>query len=273
LILLRLRRRLGSSFFARPLPKFPYRDRLFVTDMPGQYSADPKQHTLSPIVTGATVIGIKYNGGVLIACDTLACYGGQKRYKDVCRMKQAGEFTLLGASGEFSDFQYVSKMLDETANEDFLHEDGYSMGPHEYSSYIGRVMYNRRSKMNPLYNQFVIVGKKKDGPTQLCFVDHQGTFFNEDFVATGFGAHLAVPLLRNDWKADISLEDAKQLAVKCLQLCFYRDCRAFNQIQIGTCDGENVTIGEPFAIDHFWGHKLWLEKRLEVATRAIADTW
>jgi len=240
---------------------------------PGQYSADPQQHTLQPIVTGATVIGLKYNGGVLLACDTLASYGSQARYKDVCRMKKVGDFTLIGASGEYSDFQYIGKLLDELDNEDYLFEDGCKMGPHEYSSYIGRVMYNRRSKFNPLYNQFVVVGKKKDGPTQLSFVDHQGTFFEEDYIATGFGSYLAMPILRNEWKADLSLDEAKALVVKCLQVCFYRDCRAYNKIQIGTCDGESVTISEPFAMEHFWGHKLWLEKRLEVSTRAIADTW
>merc|ERR1712060_547970 len=245
----------------------------FPTMAPGQFSANSINHTLQPIVTGATVIGIKYAGGVLVAADTLASYGTQKRYKEVCRLKKLGQYTLLGSSGEHSDFQYLGGLLDELADEDWLHEDNCSMRPKEYSSYIGNVMYNRRSKFNPLYNQFVVVGKKRDGPTQLAFVDHQGTYFEEDYIATGFGSYLAMPILRNEWKADMSLDDAKKLAVKCLQICFYRDCRAYNKIQIGTCDGENVTISEPFAMEHFWGHKMWLEKRLEVSSRAIADTW
>merc|ERR1719436_475102 len=194
---------------------------------PGQYSADPKKHTLNPIVTGATVIGIKYNGGVLVAADTLASYGSQARYKDVCRLKKVGNYTLLGASGELSDFQYLGDLLEELDEEDFLHEDGCSMGPHEYASYIGRVMYNRRSKMNPLYNQFVICGKKKDGAAKLTFVDHQGTAFDEDYIATGFGTYLAMPILRNEFRPDLTFEEAKALVIKCLQLCFYRDCRTY----------------------------------------------
>merc|ERR1719265_2864897 len=106
-------------------------------------------------------------------------------------------------------------------------------------------MYNRRSKMNPLYNQFVLVGKKKDQKPVLAFVDHQGTFFEEDYIATGFGSYLAMPILRNEWRADLSYEEASQLAVKCLQICFYRDCRAYNKIQIGKCDAAGVTIGDP----------------------------
>jgi 20S proteasome subunit beta 7 len=235
--------------------------------------AAPFTHTTNPIVTGSTVIGMKYNGGVIVACDTLVSYGSQARYKNECRMKKVGDFSLLGASGEHSDFQHIGKLLDELDNEDFLSEDGCKMGPHQYSSYIGRVMYNRRSKMNPLYNQFIVVGKKKDEPAHLSFVDHQGTFFSEDFTATGFGSHLAMPILRNEWKPEITLEEAKALMIKCLQVCFYRDCRAYNRIQFGICDGESVTITEPFAMDHYWGHNLWTEKRLEVVSSVISDSW
>lgn len=239
-----------------------------------QYSADPTKHTLSPIVTGSTVIGIKYNGGVLVAADTLASYGSQARYKDMCRIKKVGKYSLLGASGEMSDFQYMGQMLDELDMEDFLNEDGCSMGPSEYSSYIGRVMYNRRSKMNPLYNQFVIVGKKKDEKPVLAFVDHQGTFFEEDYIATGFGSYLAMPILRNEWTPDISLEKATELIKQCLTICFYRDCRAFCKIMIGNCTGKETTISESITLDHKWSHPAWLEKRLEGPGRGEeASTW
>jgi len=240
---------------------------------PGQYSTDPIKHTLQPIVTGATVIGMKYAGGVLVASDTLASYGNQARYKDVNRLKKVGNFTLLGASGEMSDFQYIGNLLDELDDEDFLYEDGCSMGPHEYSSYIGRVMYNRRSKFNPLYNQFVIAGKKKDQEPILSYVDHQGTAFHEDFIATGFGAFLAMPILRNDWHPNITLEEAKALTIKCLQVCFYRDCRGYCKIRMGTSDGQTVDISEPVDMPHFWGHAAWLKKTLQGGEGATADTW
>lgn len=241
---------------------------------PGQYSADPMKHTLQPIVTGATVIGVKYSGGVLVAADTLASYGSQARYKDVCRLKKGGNYSLLGASGELSDFQYLGDLLDELDTEDFLNEDGYSMGPKEYSSYIGRVMYNRRSKFNPLYMQLVQAGKRKGEEPYLSFVDHQGTAYEDDFMATGFGSYLAMPLLRNEWRADMNYDEARALVVKCLQVCFYRDCRAFFKIRIGNCDDEGVHLSKPIALDHFWGYTAWTEKRLEAGARAgTADTW
>ncbi|OLP94888.1 Proteasome subunit beta type-4 [Symbiodinium microadriaticum] len=204
---------------------------------PGQYSMDAKQHTMSPVVTGATVIGMKYKDGVILAADTLASYGNEARYKDVCRLKKIGDHTLLGAGGEISDFQYLGDLLDEMADEEAC---------------------DARSVLVPA-PPFPL----QDQAPHLMYVDHQGTAFEEDFVATGFGMHLGIPLLRNNWKPDMSLDEAKALATKCLEVCFYRDCKAYCKIQIGVCAGAGVEIGPPTPINHFWGHTAWTENRLE----------
>ncbi len=43
-----------------------------------------REHTLKPIVTGSSVVGIKYRDGVMLAADTLASYGSLARYKVGC---------------------------------------------------------------------------------------------------------------------------------------------------------------------------------------------
>ena len=57
--------------------------------------AQPTKRTSQPIVTGTTVIGLKYQGGVMLAADTLASYGSLARYKDVRRIKKIGLCILL----------------------------------------------------------------------------------------------------------------------------------------------------------------------------------
>jgi 20S proteasome subunit beta 7 len=237
------------------------------------YAVNPMEHTLSPIVTGATVIAVKYDGGVLVAADTLASYGSQARYKDFNRIRKVGSYSLLGASGEMSDFQQMGKMLDEIDEEDWLNMDGCMLGPKQYASYVGRVMYNKRSRGNPFYNQFLVVGKKGDEPTMLAFVDHQGTYYEDDFVATGFGSYLAMPHLRNEWKPTITKAEAEQLIIKCLKICFYRDCRAYCKYTIGCCDGKSATVSALTDLDHFWEHEAWMKQSLTKNTGADASTW
>lgn len=40
-------------------------------------------------------------------------------------------------------------------------DDGHTLATHNIYEYLWRVMYNRRSKMNPLWNTFVLGGVNK----------------------------------------------------------------------------------------------------------------
>ena len=95
-----------------------------------------------------------------------------------------------------SDFQAIQSMLNGMHQSDLNEDDGYTRSPPEVHNYMRAVMYQRRSKMNPLWNQLV-VGGFSDGKPYLGFVDMIGTSFEEDFVATGFGGYLALPIIRD----------------------------------------------------------------------------
>lgn len=73
-------------------------------------------------------------------------YGSTKRYKSIDRIKKVNEHTILGASGEISDFQFIVDTLDEVATEDFCMDDGHKMSAKEVYAYLTRVLYNRRNK-------------------------------------------------------------------------------------------------------------------------------
>ena len=64
-----------------------------------------------PIVTGTSILGIRYKDGIMMAADTLASYGSLARFMDVRRLKDIGSNTLIGASGDMSDFQFVQHEL------------------------------------------------------------------------------------------------------------------------------------------------------------------
>lgn len=64
-------------------------------------------------MTGTSVVGIKYKDGIMIAADTLASYGSMARFRDTNRLLKVGDNTVIGASGEISDFQHVEHMFSE----------------------------------------------------------------------------------------------------------------------------------------------------------------
>lgn len=59
-----------------------------------------------------------------------------------------------------------------------------------------------------------------------------GVHFEDNHVATGFGNHLARPILRDEWHEDMSFEDAVKLLEKCMLVLLYRDRSAINKLQV-----------------------------------------
>nr|GMC82395.1 proteasome subunit beta type-4-like [Ipomoea batatas] len=138
-------------------------------------SQSDSQRTLYPYVTGTSVVGIKYKDGVLLVADMGGSYGSTLRYKSVERLKPVGKHSIVGASGEISDFQEILRYLDELILYDNMWDDGNSLGPKEVHNYLTRVMYNRRNKFNPLWNS-LILGGVKNGQKYLGTVNPQITF-------------------------------------------------------------------------------------------------
>uniref|UniRef100_A0A7N2MSX2 Proteasome subunit beta n=1 Tax=Quercus lobata TaxID=97700 RepID=A0A7N2MSX2_QUELO len=193
-------------------------------------SVTASERTLNPYVTGTSVVAIKYKDGILMAADMGGSYGYTLRYKSVERLKPVGKHSLLGASGEISDFQEILRYLDELILYDNMWDDGNSLGPKEVHSYLTRVMYNRRNKFNPLWNS-LILGGVKNGQKYLGMVSMIGVNFEDNHVATGFGNHLARPILRDEWHDNLSFEDGVKLLEKCMRVLLYRDTTAVNKLQ------------------------------------------
>lgn len=227
-------------------------ERNAVSSAGHEVSATGSERTLYPYVTGTSVLGLKYKDGIILAADMGGSYGSTLRYKNVERIKPIGKHSLLGASGEISDFQEILRYLDELLIYDVMWDDGNSLGPKEVHNYLNRVMYNRRNKFNPFWNSLV-VGGVKNGQKYLGMVGMIGTHFEDDHVATGYGNHLARPIMRAEWHDEMSFEEAVKLLEKCLLVLLYRDRSAINKFQIAKITEEGVAISEPCALKTFWG--------------------
>lgn len=94
-----------------------------------------------------------------MAADNLASYGSLARFKDVQRLYNPKDTdVIIGAGGDMSDFQYIQDMLDELSIEEFTSGDGHKLYAPQIHEYLSRVLYARRSKMNPLWNSLLVGG-------------------------------------------------------------------------------------------------------------------
>lgn len=205
----------------------------------------PMRHTLTPITTGTSVLGIKFDKGVMIACDTLGSYGSLARYRKVSRVMRVNDTTIMGADGDYADFQFLKSVIEQKCISDRCAGDGFQYTAPSLHSWLTRVLYNRRSKFNPLWNSLVVGGFAGDEPF-LGYVNKIGTAYEAPSIATGYGAYIAQPLLRDalDKKPNLTEADAKELLKQCITVLYYRDGRAWNKYEIAT-----VTSDAPAKIE------------------------
>jgi 20S proteasome subunit beta 7 len=224
------------------------------------YLGDGRQHTTRPMVTGTSVVGLKYKDGVLLAADTLLSYGSMAKSFDTPRMVSIDGRILLGASGEYSDFQEIVRRVEALALEQRSTQsmeslyDSRPLPAKSLWNYLRAVLYQRRSKFNPFWNDLVVAGfDEADSTPFLGVVDKIGTTLQENLVATGFGAYLAMPLLREKWRPDLDEGEARALLEDCMKVLYYRDCRASARIQLAKVTREGCIISDPYLLDDSQG--------------------
>lgn len=224
-------------------------------NFPGQKSVvnHGKQHTLYPTTTGTSVLGLRFNGGVVLAADTLGSYGGLARYRNCSRIMKVNDTTVLGAGGDYADFQHVKGIIEQMVIDEECLNDGFNYTPKSLFSWLTRVMYNRRSRFNPLWNTF-IVGGVENGEPFLGYVDKIGTAYEAPTLSSGYGAYIAQPLLREamEKNPDMSEADAIRTIDSCLKVLFYRDARSLNRYEIAVVTKDGARIEGPKVSDTNW---------------------
>lgn len=220
------------------------------TSLEGNMAFGANQHTTSPIVTGTSVVAIKYNNGVVMAADNLASYGSLLRFQGIERLHKVGKTTMVGISGDVSDMQYLLEILDELTIEHNYDNDEYSdnvdeLQPDYIFTYLANLMYHRRTKMNPLWNALIVSGvNSKTGEPFLQYVNLLGVKYSSPSIATGFGAHLAIPLLRKladseEEAQKLTKEQAIQGIKDSMRVLFYRDTRSSKNYSLAVIDKDS----------------------------------
>ncbi|PRD22893.1 UNVERIFIED_CONTAM: Proteasome subunit beta type-4 [Trichonephila clavipes] len=214
----------------------------------------------NPIITGASVLGVVFDKGVMICSDTLGSFGSMARFMNCPRVKKVNDQIILGAGGDIADFQYMSGVIEQQIIDEECLNDGFNLKPRSLHCWLTRAMYNRRSKLDPLWNLtdiLIFSFFSNDFTFSFSFlglVDKIGTAFEAPSIATGYGAYLAQPLLRTrvESNSNLSEEEALYLMKQCLRVLYYRDGRSFPKFTVGVVTKEGVKISDPVEIDSDW---------------------
>lgn len=187
----------------------------------------------------------------MLTRSTTASYGSLARFTDVKRLRQFNDLAVVGFGGDVSDMQYLDRLLNSLSiNENYSSSSPETrLSAKNLHTYISKVMYKRRSDFNPLWNAILVAGLDDGGKPFLASADLLGTTFAAPTLATGFGAHLAQPILRRyvpneEASAKLDREGAVKAVKECMKVLFYRDARSMDGYSIAVVGKDGVDLKE-----------------------------
>lgn len=193
--------------------------------------------------------------------DRVVSCGKTARYKNISRQYKVNENVLIAFGGDHADFQWLQNVIERQVLE--WKRFDQTIGPKALHGYLTSLLYARRSRMNPIWNTLVVAGieeeEKNNKESKTPFIGvitQKGCAYQVKHVATGMGAYLLNQAVEDEWRKkgdNLTLEEAKAVLRKAVELTIYHDCVADNDFEIGAVDAENgVTLGQKETVIGNW---------------------
>jgi len=170
-------------------------------------------------IPGATTVGVVCPEGVILASEKRVSYGylivskgGKKVFKITDRIGAA-------CAGLVSDMQILVREVEAYANLYSL-DVSRPISVRSAAKLMSTLLFNRR--LAPLITQTIVGGLDEEGAT-LYALDIMGSVIPDEYAAVGSGTQIAMGLLEEGYKENLTIEEAKNLVTRAIKSAISRD--------------------------------------------------
>ncbi|ABM81385.1 archaeal proteasome endopeptidase complex subunit beta [Hyperthermus butylicus] len=179
--------------------------------------------------TGATAVGIRGAGYVVLAAEKRVSYGGFIISKTARKVYKITDYLGLALAGLFADLQAISKIL-RAEIEYYNIVTGRRISVRAVARLLATILYSY--KYYPFLSETLVGGLEADGTAKLYVMDPLGSLIEDDYAAIGSGAPIAIGILENGYSKDMSVDDAKKLAIAAVRAAIERDAMSGDGIDL-----------------------------------------
>jgi len=170
-------------------------------------------------VPGATTLGVVCSDGVILASEKRVSYGylvvsrvGKKVFKITDRIGAA-------CAGLVSDMQILVREVEAYSNL-FKLDAGRPIPVKSAAKVMSNLLFSRR--LVPLITQTIVGGMDEEGAS-LYVLDILGSVIPDKYAAVGSGAEIAVGVLEEAYKENMTVKEARELVVRAIKSAVSRD--------------------------------------------------
>ena len=176
---------------------------------------------------GATVVGISYDDGVILAADKRVSFGNFVVNKNIKKTFTVTDYVGAACAGMVADMQVLVRQVEALAKIRKL-ETRREVPPNSIAKLMSVIMFERR--YFPLLTQ-VIVGGINEKP-EIYTLDPLGSVLPDNYAAVGTGAEGALGIMDAEFKPNMSEEAVTELASRAIRSATQRDASSGDGIDI-----------------------------------------
>jgi len=189
---------------------------------------------------GATTIGLRVEEGVVLASEKRVSYGFTVTSKSAKKIFKISDHLGIACAGLIGDMQAIARSLRAELK---LYEldTNRKMSIKAAAKLLANILFSQRYM--PLMSETLVGGVDDTGP-HLFVLDAIGSLIEDDYAALGSGATIAIGILEASYRKDMSVDEAKGLAIKAVRAAIERDALSGDGIDV-------LTITEKGAEERF----------------------
>ncbi|MFY9796235.1 MAG: proteasome subunit beta [Candidatus Nitrosopolaris sp.] len=176
---------------------------------------------------GATAVGISFDNGVVLASEKRVSYGNFVVNKNTKKTFQVSDHVGAACAGMIADMQILVRQVEALAKIRKL-ETRRNVAPNSIAKMMSVIMFERR--FFPLLTQVIVGGIDKK--PEIYTLDPLGSVLPDDYAAVGTGAEMALGVIDSEYRANISEQSAKELAIKAIKSSIQRDSASGDGIDL-----------------------------------------
>ena len=179
-------------------------------------------------IPGATTIGVVFKDGVILAAEKRVSYGSFIISKGGKKVFKITDTIGAACAGLVSDMQSLIRDVEAYANLYRL-DSNRPITVRATAKLMANVLFD--SRFMPLITQTVVAGIDDEGAS-LYVLDILGSLIPDKYAVVGTGAEIAIGVLEEGFKEDMTLKEVKDLVVRAIKSAISRDSMSGNGIDI-----------------------------------------
>lgn len=168
---------------------------------------------------GATVVGLKYKDGIVIAGEERMTYGTYIASSHAKKVYMINERLAAGTAGLMGDTQNILRILKEEIRY-YENETKMRISVKSAAKLLSNILYS--FKGFPVMGEFILGGIDIDKIT-LVVLDPVGSVLEDDYIAIGTGGPVAIGIIEELYEPNLNEKEALELAVRAVKQGIRRD--------------------------------------------------